>query len=144
VPAPAEPAVVEHEPLDPDLRGHVRQLGQVGQVGLEVDRLPRVQHQRTGGMPVARLRALAAVQPAAEPVQAVGAVHEHHLGGGVALPRREAHLPGFEQLPAAEHGPVHAGTLGQPLDEVLVVAAPGHVRGPHLAVAEAETRCADG
>ena len=57
VAAAAEPAVVEHEALDAELRGGVGQFDQGGQVVVEVDRLPGVQHHRArlagAGRPVA-------------------------------------------------------------------------------------------
>ena len=46
VAATAEPAVVEHEPLDADRRRRVGQPPQVVEVGGEVDRLPGVEHER--------------------------------------------------------------------------------------------------
>ena len=69
---------------------------------------------------------------------------EDNLGGCVGLARGQADLPGLEQLTPAEHRGVHASALGEPLDEVLVVAAPGDVHRPHLAGAEAEAGGAHG
>ena len=43
---PGEPAVVEDEPFDPDLRGPVGELLQSGQVVVEVHRLPGVHQDR--------------------------------------------------------------------------------------------------
>src|SRR4051794_5505404 len=42
--AAERPAVVEHEPLDADRRSPVGELGQPVAIVLEVDGLPRVQH----------------------------------------------------------------------------------------------------
>ncbi len=46
--APGEPAVVEHEPLHPDLGSRVGEPVQRGRVVVEVDRLPGVQHTGRG------------------------------------------------------------------------------------------------
>ena len=46
VAAVAEPAVVEHEPLDAELGGRVGQRRQPVEAVVEVDGLPRVEHDR--------------------------------------------------------------------------------------------------
>ena len=107
---------------------------------VEVDRLPGVEHQRSRARAVARLGALVAHQRAGQPVEPLGRVHEDHRGRGVGLAGCQPHLAGRERLATAEHRRVRAGPLGEPLDEVLVVAAPRDVRGPHLARPEAEAR----
>ncbi len=48
VPTTAEPAVVEHEPLDAHLGGGPSQVAQPVEVVVEVGRLPGVDHDRTG------------------------------------------------------------------------------------------------
>ena len=48
VAAAAEPAVVEHKSLHAEFGGGVGQLDQGGQVVVEVDRFPGVQHHGTG------------------------------------------------------------------------------------------------
>ena len=70
VAATAEPAVVEHEPLDADRRGRVGEPPEVVEVGVEVDRLPGVEHERPRvgavagpGPLVAHERAGQAVEP---------------------------------------------------------------------------------
>ena len=144
VAAAAEPAVVEDEALDADRGGGVGQPLQVLEVGGEVDRLPGVEHERARAGAVARAGpAGARTSERVEPVEPLGRVHEDDRRRGVGLARREAHLARRERLAAAEHRGVRAGALGQPLDEVLVVAAPRDVRGPHLARAEAEPGRAD-
>ena len=144
VTAAAEPPVVEDEPPDPDPCGGVGELLQPVEVVVEVDRLPGVQHQRPRVVAVCRRGALAAVQPAREPVEAVGGVDEHDVRRGVGLPRREPHLAGLEQLTTTEHGGVDAGTFGESFGEVLVVAAPRDVDRPDLAGAKPEAWGADG
>ncbi len=143
VAAAPEPAVVEHEALDPDRRGGVGQPLQVVEVGVEVDGLPGVEHERPRARAVAGLCPLVPHQRAGQPVEPVGGVHEDDGRRGVGLAGRQPHLPRRQRLTATEHRRVRAGTLGQPLDEVLVVAAPGDVRGPHLAGPEAEAGRAD-
>jgi hypothetical protein len=112
---------------------------QVVEVGLEVDGLPRVEHERPRGGAVPRLGALVAHEGAGDAVEPLGGVDEHDARCPVGLPRREPDLTGGQRLTTTEHGGVGAGTLGQALDEVFVVAAPGDVGGPHLSGAEAET-----
>ena len=105
----AEPAVVEDEALDADARRRVGERLELVQVVVEVDGLPRVEDERARGRWLCvRGAALAAVQPARDAVEAVGRVHEDHVGRRVGLARREAHLAGLEQLAAAEDGAVHA------------------------------------
>ena len=57
VAAPAEPAVVEHEALDADRRGTLGEPGELVEVVIEVDGLPRVQHDRPRPVAVRRRRA---------------------------------------------------------------------------------------
>jgi hypothetical protein len=57
---------------------------------------------------------------------------------GVGLPGGEPDLPGPQHLSPAEHRGVGAGALRQLLDQIPLVAAPGDVHTPHLALAETE------
>ena len=138
VAAVPEPAVVEDEPLDADRGTDVGEGREVVEVGLEVHRLPRVEDERPGRPPVPRLGALVVDEAVRDPVEARGGVHEDDRRRGIRLAGRQAHLPRCERLSPAEHRRVAAGTLGEPLDEVLVVAAPRDVGRPHLTGAEAE------
>ncbi len=136
VAAAAEPAVVEDEPLGADLGRCSGQGLEPLEVVVEVGGLPRVDHDRA-------LRARARGVPAGPGVQArrglveAGvAVTAHQPGACVGLALGEHDLPGSEQLTAAQQ----ALPLGGPLGVRRVVAAPGEVGGPHLAVPEAEPR----
>ena len=134
----AEPSVVEHEPLHADTSPSVGQGFEVVEVGLEVDGLPGVEGHRSRAARVVRSGPKAAVQAPREPVEALGRVNEDDGGGDVRLARFEPHLTGREQLAAADHRVVATGTLGQRLHEMLMVAAPRRVHGPHLTGAPAE------
>ena len=132
--APAEPAVVEHEPLDAHLGGRVGQAGQGVEVVVEVRRLPGVDQHRTGSPGARRVPAQPGVQPGRGVVQPVRRPGADQPRAVVALPRREHDLARAEQLAPAEQALALGGALGVG----LVVAAPGDVGGPHLPVAEAE------
>ena len=134
VAAAEHPAVVEHEPLGADLRGGVRQGGERGEVVVEVDGLPGVDQHRAGTPGARRVPAQPRVLPVGDAVEAVAGPGGDQPGRVVALARGEHDLAGAEQLAAAEQ----ALPRRRPLGVGLVVTAPGHVGGPHLAVAEAE------
>ena len=137
VAATAEPAVVEDEPLDADLGADVGEGGQPGEVVVEVDGLPSVEHHRTRRGRVVRARPQVVVEGVADAVQPA------RRPGGVRLRARRAPRPGArttspeaEQLGGAEDGvPVWA-----PLGPQPAVAAPAEVHAPHLARAVAEAR----
>ena len=135
VTATEKPAVVQHKPFNSDGRRGLGQAQQPGQVVVEVDGLPRVQHQRSRRRRVVRAGALQLVQPSCGAVEPLVRPHQHRPGRRVCLARRQLDLAGAQQLAAANRCP----PLLQLLDQVHVVATPGNVRGPHLAVAEAET-----
>ncbi len=134
--ATLEPAVVEHEPLDTDLGCRVREPGEGGQVVVEVDRLPGVEHDgprlaaQVGHRPDVR------VQPCAQAVEPFVGPAGEHPRRGVGLTGGEHHLTRGEQLTAAQPGV----PLGGPLGQALVVAAPRDVQPPHLPGAEGEAR----
>ncbi len=139
VAARPEPAVVEDEPLDADRRGGVGEALEVIGIGVEVHRLPGVEDQRTRtSLVLVGSGPLEPGEATGEPVEAVARPHEHDLGSLVGLPRLEPDLARCEELAPSEDSRVHARRLGEPLDHVLVVAAPRDVGRPHLAVPEAE------
>ncbi len=133
VAAAAEPAVVEHEPLDAGLGGRVRQGTQPGQVVPEVDGLPGVEGDRAGAARVVRPCAQRPVEAGGQRVKAV-AVRGVQPGGGVRRAGAQAHLPGQQRLAAGEQRGAFGGALGQR----TMVAAPGGVHGPDLAATETE------
>ncbi len=131
----AEPAVVEHEPLDPELGGPVGEVDELRFVVVEVHRLPDVERDR----PVGRDRAGTGSQVFVEaPRDLVEADAERAVDprAGVALAAVEPNLAGQQQLAAAEH----ALTGEDPLGGVDVVAAERGVDGVHVAPCEAEPR----
>ncbi len=129
---PAEPAVVEHEPLGARSSGHLGQLGEPVEVMVEVDGLPGVDEhlaQRSWRRPAHEV-----VHPGRDTV-------EPGLGPAADQPRRRAGLPRTEHyLTRGEQlAPTQqAVALGRAVGVGLVVAAPRHVDGPHLAAPEPE------
>ena len=107
----AEPAVVEDEPLDADLRGHVGELGEPAEVVVEVDGLPGVEHDRPRAAWVVRTGAQMSVEACGQAVEP-DAVRGVHPRAGVALPRRERDLARQQQLAAPEHGEPGRQPLG--------------------------------
>ncbi len=130
----AEPAVVEDEPLDTDLGGHLRELRQPDEVVVEVDRLPGVHQHRAGPLRPGHATTQPAVQARRGLVEAGGRPGADQQGRVVALVLPEHHLARAEELATAEH----TLALRRALGVRRVVAGPRHVRGPDLAVAEAE------
>ncbi len=132
VAAAGEPAVIEHEPLDPEVARRVDERSDRVERLLEVHGLPGVEHDGPRGR-----RADAAhvgVQPVGEAVEPRDRVHEHRLGRRVRLAGGERDLARIEQL-----GRDEAAVAGrQRLDARRAVAAPGVVQGPDLAAAEPE------
>ena len=135
VPAPPEPAVVEDEPLRPDLRRPVGERHQLRGVGVEVDRLPRVEDDRSRRARVAGTRTEEVVDAPRQLVESGRAVGADEPRARVRLARRQAHLSGQQQLSPAEDG-VRPGR--EALRVHAVVSAPGDVHSPHLARPEAE------
>ena len=76
VPATAEPAVVEHEPLDADRCRRVGQPPEVVEVGVEVDRLPGVEHEGAWPGAIAGSGPLVAHERPGQAVEPLGRVHE--------------------------------------------------------------------
>ena len=124
----AEPAVVEHEPLDAQLGRGVGQRLQAVEPVVEVDRLPRVEHDRPRPARVARARADEAVQARAQPVEPF--VRPRRVD-----PRRRVLLAGLQHHLAELRRAEHRRAVGQPLGPPRRVAAPGQVDAPHLAAA---------
>ncbi len=133
VAAASEPAVVEDEPLDAEVRGPLRQRGELVAVVAEVHRLPDV--ERHGAVGPGR------VDPAAQVcVEAVGAGIQP-LGERPVDPRTlvrlavpEDDLAGQEDFAAAQHLLARMDALCV----VAVVAAPRGVDGPDPALGESE------
>ncbi len=138
VAAAGEPAVVQDEALDPDLGSGVDEPGEHGEVVVEVDGLPGVEHDRAGAAQ-GRARADVGVEPRRDPVEPLPGPRGDHPGCGVRLPRRQAHLSGGEQLTEREH----RGAERLPVDVDGLVAAPRQVGRPDLARAEGEARRPD-
>ena len=143
VAAMPEPAVVEHEPLDADRRGRLGEAPQPLEVVVEVDRLPRVQHDRSRPAGMARAGAHVAMDARRRAVEPFVRPDEQHPRRGVPLARGEDDLAGPQQLTAAQQPGAGAGALGRALGGVALVAAPLDVHAPDLAATEAEPGGAD-
>ncbi|GMA32896.1 hypothetical protein GCM10025875_28880 [Litorihabitans aurantiacus] len=127
----AEPPVVEHEALDPDLGRGVGELGQHVEVVVEVDRLPGVEHDGAGVARVVRAGAQVRVEAGRDGVEAIA------VGGvdrrcRVPLTGGEDDLAGQQELTAAQQ----RRARGDALRDVDVVAAPRRVDRPRLTRAE--------
>ncbi len=132
--AAGEPAVVEHEPLDTDLGGGAGELGEPVDVVVEVRRLPRVDQHRAGVARAWGVPPQPAVDPGAGGVEAPVGEGADQPGRGVRRTLAQHHLTGSEQLATTQQ----ALPLRRPFGVRRVVAAPGDVHGPDLAMAEAE------
>ena len=124
VAARAEPAVVEDEPLDTDLRRAVGQREQPLAVVVEVHGLPHVERHRPFRRDRARPRPHVRVEAAGDRVEPV-AERAVEPRAGVALAGGEPDLAGEQQLAAAEQ----ALAGGRALGVVDVVAAERRVHG---------------
>ncbi len=138
VPPPAEPAVVQHEPLGADPGRDVRQFLELVQVVVEVDGLPHVQRDRARRVRMALAGPQVAVEAARQLVETVPPVAAVHPRRGVRLAGAERDLAGQQQLAAAQQRLPGMGALG----ERTVIAAPRHVQAPDLAGAETEAALA--
>ncbi len=117
---------------------------------VEVDRFPDIQHHRAGlaggqaggggRQNVVGAGPEPAVEGLADAVQAAVRVCSKERRSGVAGAWGEDDLGRAQELGAADHGAAVADAVG----ELFVVAAPGQVRGPDLAVAVAEAGGAGG
>ena len=136
VPTAAEPAVVQDEPLRPDLGGPVGEVPQLVEVVVEVHRLPRVHHHRPRRPRARRALPEPAVQSRTHPVETGPGPGAEEKGRVVGLARRQDDLARSEQLAASEE----CLPLRCPLGVGHVVTAPGDVHAPHRAAAEAEGR----
>ncbi len=101
---------------------------------VEVDGLPDVQGDRPGGGRVPGPAPEHVVESSADPVQTRAGGREVHPRGLVGLARRQPDLTRVQQFAAAED----RRPVGQPLRVLDVVAAPGGMHAPDLAVPEAE------
>ena len=133
VPPAGEPPVVEDEPLDTDLGRPVGELTQLGQVMVEVDRLPGVQQHRPMPARVVRPGPHVVVEAGRQSVDAL-AVARERPGRRVRLPLLQDDLVLLQQLGAAQH----PGTVVQPLGVDVLVAAPAEMDAPDLTPLEAE------
>ena len=139
VAAVAEPAVVEHEALGADPGRSVRQRTHALGVEVEVERLPGVDDDRARPVDGRHAAAGLGVQDRADPVGPVRRPRQHHVRRGVALPRRQHHLAGMEQLAGLQHAPA----VGQHVEQQAVVAAPRHVHAQHLTAGVTEAGLPD-
>jgi len=133
VAAGTEPAVVEHEPLDPDLGSPVGEIEQSLAVVVEVHRLPHVEGDRTLGRDRPGPGAQMAVETAGDLVEAL-TERPVQPGTGIRLVEPELDLARQEQLAAAQEA--FAG--GCPFGVVDVVAAERGVHRVHPPGGEAE------
>ena len=136
-PAPAEPAVVEDEAVHPDRGRDVGERREPVEVVVEVDGLPGVGHHRCFVRRVGRLGAEVGVEAVAHRVEPGAGPRAQQPGAPVGLARREAHLAGRQQLPAAQEAVALRGAFGVR----RVVAAPRGVHAPHLPGREPEAGC---
>ena len=128
-----EPAVVEHEPLDPQTRGPADQVQHHVGVLIEVQRLPHVQRHRLAGR-VRRQRTFPGVQTVRHAVQAVVAGGDHDPRRRVRVAGGQDHLARLQQLTGEHRGSV----LGDAVDGQHRVAAPRRLHAEHGTGAEAE------
>src|SRR5450830_1850519 len=132
----AEPAVVEHEPLDADVCCTVGERDEGAEALLEVHGFPRVEHDGAGRRGMLRARAEVAVEPCGHLVQTTAprAVDPRRRVGSA---RNQGALARQEELASAEEAVTGRGPLG----ERAVIAAPRHMQSPDLASLEGEPRC---
>ena len=134
VAAATEPAVVEHEALDSEGGGRVGQCAQTHWVVVEVGRLPGVELHPP--RPLARLRrqharAHKTVPASAQGAQPIVTAPQVHGGRDVALPRGQQRFAGQQKLAELPLAAAQARALNRD----AVVAGPGDLRRPGLAVA---------
>ena len=132
-----EPAVVEHEALDPDLGGHVDEPQQPAAVVVEVHRFPRVEDHRPRRAGVLRAGPHPLVPRMGGRRQPSRRVDTVHPGRDVRTAWFDRHLPGVQQL-AQLH---RRSSIAQRLGEHGGVPAPRQVQTPHLARPLPEPGC---
>lgn len=137
--AAREPPVVEHETLGTQLGRYVDQRGQRVEVVVEVDRLPRVEHDGCGPGRMGRERPDVLVGRVRQSVEAARGRGHVHPGHRVRLALGEDHLARVQQLA----GPDDGGAGAELLDCVPVVATPGEVDTEHLTLAVSEAGVTD-
>gem|GEM_PF-4149774 len=130
--ATGEPAVVDHEEFDAELRGLLREAQLPLLVVVEVGRLPRVVDDRAVDAAVALgrdVRVHEPVHPVRQPVETRVAEGEHRLGGLERLARRERPAEPL-RLDAGQHS--HRA-VGVALDARRVATAVDEVESEHPA-----------
>ena len=103
VAAVSEPSVVEHESFDAYVRGDVGDPAESGEIVIEVDPFPHVQHHRSrrGGM--CGSGSHPSVQRLRRTIQPCIGIHEVHPRCRVGVAVLEYHLAGCQQLSATQH-----------------------------------------
>ena len=138
VPARPEPAVVEHEPFDPDRRRGGRELAQPVEVVIEVGGLPRVEQHRPRPRGMRRQRADVTMELLRRGRQTIRGVHADDRGRAIRLAGLEREFARMQQLAELDA----PSPVGQVVGDHGVIAAPREVQAPHLALPLAESRLA--
>ncbi len=136
VPAPSEPAIIEHEAFDAERCRALSQRDQPFSRQVEAQRFPRIEVDLARA-PSSAVGQQARAQEAVEGLRqgrAVGGEREHRFGRRDILARLQHHFACVPCRPHQEHRPPVARALAVGFERQPVIAAPAEMCGQHFPV----------